>query len=174
MAHQVRGALRAEQYCLLEDRRPSFEGICYDGLDRKASEVIIKDKICGLHEYKLRCVLAGAMASCSRLHKAEMRDSPQCPCCGEEVETYSHIIDDCPGLDHLRYRDFSPEEWKLLPPCVRHHGLIPLRLHMDCTPARYQDQDGPKAMAADVQYTLLDMFLFRDTKLGAPTPIPRW
>ena len=61
---------------------------------------------------------------------------------------------------------------------MRCHGIVPQRLvHEDfVVPARYAEDeaDGAKALAADVQYTLLDMFQLRSEKLGAPMPVPRW
>ena len=172
MAHEVREGLRAEQYVLLEDRRPSFEGIAYNGLDRKSTEVILSDKITGFQKYMLRCIMAGAMASCSRLHKAKILDSPRCCCCGAQMETFMHIVDDCPALAHTRFREFSPSEWAQLPSCTRSHGLVPICLDPASIPPRYQGE--PKALAADVQYTLIDMFLHRASLMGRPAPQPRW
>ena len=65
-----------------------------------------------------------------------------------------HFVDDCPGLDLLRYH-FSREEWALLPTCVRAHGLVPADLSTLSIPVRYAGR--PAALAADVQHTLIDM-----------------
>ena len=171
VAHQLRDALRAEQYCALEDRRPSFEGIAYGGLDRRSTGVILNDKITGLEKYTLRCITAGAMASCSRLQKAKILETPHCRCCGAELESYMHIIDDCQDLNPIRFRDFTEEEWGRLPACVRSHGLIPIRVDPAEIPERYHGE--PQALAADVQYTLLDMFAHRAERMGRPAPQPR-
>ena len=172
--HQIREALRAEQFCLLEDRRDSFEGIAYNGVDRKATSVIVQNRCCGLDKYYLRCIQTGAVPSMDRLWRSKLVEDPSCPCCGAPKEDWRHIIDSCPAYEHLRVREMPREAWDALPTCLRAHGIVPCRLDDYQIPEKYLGDSGPAALAAYVQYVLLDCLKLRAERLGSVAPRPRW
>ena len=119
--------------------------------------------------------MVGAVATCHRLYRARILDNDACPCCQAAAETITHLCDACPALDHIRYRDLNKEEWDSLPPCLRYHGIMPGS--NEGLPERYleDEENGKAALAADVQYTLLDLIAARTNSLEPSLqPRPRW
>ena len=171
-AHEIREAARAEQWLWLADRRPSYEGIEY-GVDRVSTNVL-SGKTAGLATYRLRCALVGAVNTCNRLAKAKILESPHCRCCGEEVETLEHTTDACPAFADLRSTIATPDEWMALPVCLRRHGIMPAwEFPM---PLRFSTghPDDRKALAAEIQYLLIDIQDRRLQSLPEMAPCPRW
>ena len=171
--HELRDALRGEEWLNLSDRRPSFEGIEY-GIDRSATNVL-SGKTAGLTTHRLRCVLTGAVATCHRLHRIRTLEDPHCRCCGHPDETLEHITDECPAFEQLRAQVATPDEWEELPVCLRRHGIMPAwQFPM---PSRYAEnqEDDRKALAADMQYLLTDMVEMRMQHMPELAgPCPRW
>ena len=170
-AHEIRDAARGEQWFRLAARRETFDGLEY-GADRKATDVLLRDKLPGLQKHRLRTIMVGGVATKHRLYRAKILDNNACPCCLEAAETLIHICDECSALDPIRFRDFTRAEWELLPPCLRYHGIMPLA--NDGLPMRFleDEENGKAALAAEVQYTLLDLMAARqDSSLQ---PQPRW
>ena len=172
-AHEMREAARAQQWANLADRRRSFEGIEF-GADRKATCVLLKDKVTGLMLHRLRCLLTGAVATYHRLYRARVLTGNACPCCNLAAETMEHISDDCPVMADLRARNFTAGEWATLPPCLRYHGILPAG--DEGMPRRYADhENGREGLVADVQYTLIDMLERRESYMDPGLrPQPRW
>ena len=80
--HAVRNGLRRLQWRQASAKRQDMQGI-EKGVDRQATGKFLKDKKqTDLRTGILRSVLAGAVWTQSRLFKARLVDSPQCPYCG--------------------------------------------------------------------------------------------
>ena len=129
----------------------------------------------GLPKYRLRCILSGALATRSRLHRNDREVLPTCQLCGgTEEETTVHLFDSCPALEDPRRVEMSRELWEELPPRVRLHGLAPNDLQL---PDSFDaGQMGRKQLACMVQHNLLDMWETRcrlDPE-GVRLPVPRW
>ena len=71
-------------------------------------------------------------------------------------------------------REMAREAWGALPTCLRAHGIVPIRLDEYQIPAKYLGDSGSAALAADVQYVLLDCLKLRAERLGSVAPRPRW
>ena len=170
--HGLRDAARAEQWRCLAKRRPTYEGIQL-GVNRIATAAL-RGRTDGLMTHRLRTIMAGAVATCARLHRAKIFDSPLCRCCGLAIESLVHLTDDCSATRHIRLRDFAEGEWERLPPCLRHHGIVPALT--EGLPARFlASADDLANLGATVQYALADMLEYRQTQMPLQmAPLPRW
>ena len=170
--HLVREALRKEQHKALAARRPSFDQL-HHGVDRIATCTISRC-INGLSKYRWRCLVAGAVPTAKRLHRSRQIDSPLCPCCNEGVEEdLEHVLLHCPAHDHVRYLEFTPEAWAIMPNCLRLHGILPLKL--DCVPHGVDPTvEGLAGYVTSVQYALLDILANRQRFCDWSPPRPRW
>ena len=101
--HFVRDALRQEEWWRLDIRRRSFDRV-RQGIDRPAT-LTLQNRLNGLDKYRWRCILAGAVATMTRLHRNGQVDSPLCLACAlREEETSEHIFARCPAYEHIRSR----------------------------------------------------------------------
>ena len=168
--HTVREALRNEQWSTLAYRRPSFWG-ARDGADRKAT-LEIHNRLGGLNRYKLRCILAGAINTGSRMARLT-EESPNCRCCDQGVpETPEHIFEICPAHEPYRFTEISREDWRALPPCLKLQGVMPkCNEHI---PVRFHGPEEKQDLACQIQHNLLDMWDHRCRLVGTEMPQPRW
>ena len=151
--------------------REGFDGVQH-GVDRPATQVLQR-KLRGLDKYRLRCLQAGAVSTGKRLFRAGLIDCPNCQLCNTgAVETMAHLADDCPALDHVRYRELRPTAWHTLTDALRLHGIFS---QAQLPPgSEYDHADWQKDLTARVQYTLLDMLAFRQEAFPDSLPRPRW
>ena len=125
----------------------------------------------GLNRYQLRCILAGALTTQSRIFRINKDEGNVCPCCQEAVETTGHVMDECPAHTPQRLTEISQEKWSALPECLRHHGLMPANYEAegDGTPA-----ENRKCLAVLVQHNLLDIWQNRQKIAPGLQLQPRW
>ena len=126
----------------------------------------------GLPRYTLRCIITGALATRSRLHKFDPEESPDCPHCPGVPETTQHIFGECPKYKTLRFTDLGEETWTSLPPCLKYHGIVPLLNEQIA--AQFQSQVDHKQLGCIVQHNLLDIWQERQKWVEARQPVPRW
>ena len=173
-AHIIRTSLRQEQWDNLRYRRPQFLGAELFGIDRDLTMHLYRsNKLTGLDRYRLRCILAGAVATQARLARNHKdAESPICPCCQlGVVETLEHLLLQCPAHSRERERDLRPEYFQALPPCTKLHGIIPLKMQFPDDVG--EDRDSRVDLAYRIQYTLLGILQSRE-KYKPTSMAPRW
>ena len=169
--HMLRESLRTEQWNVLSYRRPLFQG-AHNGVDRKATLELYK-QLSGLAKYKLRCILAGALATRARQHKMNNETTPDCPHCPGIREDAEHIFSECPKYAHLRTIDLGHEVWQAMPNCLKFQGVVPL-LDIEGLPPDFCGEVGRKVLGCTVQHNLLDIWDERLKFVDVVPPAPRW
>ena len=165
LQHNLREAMRAEQWRHLQAHREGYDGAQH-GIEKGISVALFKN-LTGLDRYRLRCCMAGAVMTLRRLRTMGQIANVQCRC-GCEVETWRHVVDDCPLYDAIRYRDMKPTDWHSLPECLRLRGLLP-NIFEEIP------RDDLLEFTATVQYALIDILSLRQESLPPElAPAQRW
>ena len=117
--------------------------------------------------------MAGAVPTGNRLFRMGWAETAECQLCGTGAkETWRHLVDDCPAMDGVRYRELRPVAWHTLPDlCLRLRGIVPENL----LPAPdWANQGWQEEVAAVVQHTLWDLMEAREVAMPRLAPQPRW
>ena len=170
LLHTLRDALRSQQWSALHRAREGYDGVQH-GVLRKPT-MALECRLSGLAKYRWRCVMAGAVPTGNRLFRMGWAESAECQLCGTGAkETWRHLVDDCPAVDGVRYRELRPVAWHTLPDCLRLRGIVPESL----LPAPdWANQGWQEEVAAIVQYTLLGLMEAREAAMPHLAPQPRW
>eukprot|EP00973_Karenia_brevis_P058440 8138979-Karenia_brevis.AAC.1 len=106
------------------------------GVDRLATQSYLQSSRCPPYDKGLlRSILSGAVWTQERLSRANLQESPLCPCCGEGIEDQSHMWWDCQSWSQIRARhplamQFFRSDW---PECLRQCGIMTNAVSMPCT-----------------------------------------
>jgi hypothetical protein len=133
-AHAVRHALRLRQWCAAAARRPNDMAGMEVGIDRDATSAGWKTANSFLVAGVMRGVLAGAVWTQDRWHRAapKKHSSAVCPYCANGVpETLEHLWWECAAWDSIRREHPAAvaarrPSW---PCCLKNSGIMPVGLY---------------------------------------------
>jgi len=126
-AHEVREALRMTAWRAAAARRKDMNGIEH-GIDRDATLALLNgSKLSPMQKGSLRSILAGAIWTQDRLHRAYRVESPLCPYCRQASEDHQHMWWECSAWSGIRLKHgFAPtaaaSHW---PSCLAVCGILP-------------------------------------------------
>ena len=126
--HILREELRMEAWRAAAARRADMQGI-EAGVQREITTRLLEwGKLTPQEEGMLRAILAGAVWTTDRLHRAKLATSPICPhCCTGAVEDQEHLWWKCPAWQCIRemYAEAIALDSSALPACMRCCGIMP-------------------------------------------------
>ena len=135
--HLVREELRMEAWRQAAARRADMQGI-EAGVQKELTTRLLEwGKLTPQEQGLLRAILAGAIWTQDRLHRAKLASSPICPYCTTgAVEDHEHLWWKCPAWQPVRqmYAQACDIDSAALPACTasqqgaRVHGLMPYLL----------------------------------------------
>ena len=126
-AHAVREAIRLTEWRAAAGRRKDMEGI-ERGIDREATLVLVNgSRLTPIQKGTLRSILAGAVWTEDRRHRAKQAASPFCPYCRKAIEDHFHMWRECPAWSAVRarYGFTRPGFASQWPACLAICGILP-------------------------------------------------
>jgi len=166
--HLVRDAARRALWLAAAQRRANLMGL-EAGVDREATASLLSSA--ALLPYSkgvLRSILADAVWTQERLHRAGMADSSICPHCEEAVETHEHLWWHCKAWEHHRRRHYEAKKCftNVWPPCLKCCGIMPeVDEHVVQSAGQAHEGDGQGARDQQMSQAKSEM----NWKVGLPS-----
>ena len=126
--HEVRNELRSKEWRVAAARRPDMQGI-EEGVERDLTTCLLNSgKLSPYQCALLRAILAGAVWTQERLHRARLAPSATCLFCGEGLdEDHEHMWWKCKAWSDIRTRCLGKRclDTSSWPPCLKVCGVVP-------------------------------------------------